>query len=608
LPSNLALFGGGASASMVWNYAFGFAATLLMAMLAGFPAAVWCGVGRGVRALGYASALGTSFLLIACRGVQMMAPLGNARWPMFAVFAIALTIAWSRPVTRAAFVELLRDHGRGLAIVMLAAVAVGVALGAPILFGHAIQYDGTRNADSFTFTQSAQYMIGHAFFGAPDFTPEHPVYTISRGYFGADAMQPRPAAEGLLAWLSALRGIDPMYLYNAVQAAGVMLAGLAALAFLPRDWRARGAKDWALLAVYVVACPTLVHIAANSNFANGFNLPAATAYVALGLMPRSRGSFFASIVFIASLLSGYPELLVFVAITRGIAVVFEGFSRRAPGAMFREAIWMMAELVAACVVVPWAALATYSVFKTTLGVSHAGASDLGGNMYAGVPMFAAAAIALAVAWRALGSTLDAGRRWYLMGILVAFALAQAVMLARGFDYGGFKVSEYFVTLLVGVVLRSVLVGATGLQPGRTAKALAVVLAVVMLMKSADIVRRAWDWSQSRRVTPDLVAAGRALGPLSRGQPVAMGTSPEPFYYGMWVPYVASAPIAFDLIRDPDAAGYLSPYLRLTGRTQAMLDAAQLQLDIDAKQDDEAPPVAHFGDVVIRPKSAPHGGA
>ena len=587
---------------MIWNYTYGFCATLLFAWLLGYPIATWCGLGRGVRALGYASACGTALLLITCRGVQMIAPIGAARWVLLAGFVVMVVIAWSRRSTRSAAAELLSEHGLGLAGLLCGVVAIGVMLGAPILFGNAIQFDGTRNADSFTFTSSARYMLAHSFYGAPDFTPEHPVYTISRGYFGDGAMQPRPAAEGLLAWLSALRGTDPMYLYNAVQAAGVMLAGLAALAFLPAAWKARHASDWTLLAVYTLACPTLLHVATNSNFANGFNLPAAAGYVALGLLPRSRGSTAAGVLFIGSLLSGYPELLVFAAATRGFAVVCDAIASRTIAKVVREAAWMIGELIAAGVVLPWAALGAIAVFRTTLGVSETGASELGGNMYAGLPMFVAAAVALGIAWRRLASIDERGRRSFLVGVLVAFAMAQVVMVARGFGYGGFKISEYFLPLLVGVMLRSVISAPSGVRLGRVAAFYAVAVAALLTIKSADVLRRAWEWSEARRVTPDLVKAGKALAELAHGRPIAMGTSPQPFYYGMWLPYLTSVPIAYDLRYDPDAAGYLSPYLHTTAHTAELYGEAQLQVDIGVGDEHTATAaIAQFGRVVIRPK-------
>lgn len=168
---------------MVFNYAYGFGGTVLLALLLGYPPAVWCGLGRGMRAVGYASACGTALLLVVCRGVQMIAPIGELRWILLAVFAGLAAVMWSVRSVRQEAVALLSGNGRELACLLCGVLVIGVLLGAPILFGNAIQYDGTRNADSFTFTLNARYMLDHSFYGAPDFTPEHPAYSISRLFF-----------------------------------------------------------------------------------------------------------------------------------------------------------------------------------------------------------------------------------------------------------------------------------------------------------------------------------------------------------------------------------------------------------------------------------------
>lgn len=387
-----------------------------------------------------------------------------------------------------------------------------------------------------------------------------------------------------------------------MQAAGVVLAGLATLVFLSPEWAARTTRDWALLPIFVLACPTLLHVATNSNFPNGFTLPAATAYVALGLLPRSCGTFVVAALCVGCLLTGYSELLVFAVAARGLGVVADAVATRSSGGMVREAAWMVGELVATGVVLPWAAMGSIAAFRATLDVSQAGASELNGNMYAGLPMFAMAALALGIMWRSLAISVERGRRSFLAGILAAFALAQLVMLARGFGYGGFKISEYFVTFLAGVALRSMICPPTEVRLSRGAVVFAVTVAALLCIKSADVVRRAWQWSERCRVTPDLVKAGKALEQLADGRPVAMGTSPQPFYYGMWMPYVTSVPIAYDLTRDPDAAGYLSPYLRTTAHAAELYGRAKLQVDIDL--DSAAtlvPSIMKIGRVSIRPK-------
>lgn len=88
---------------------------------------------------------------------------------------------------------------------------------------------------------------------------------------------------------------------------------------------------------------------------------------------------------------------------------------------------------------------------------------------------------------------------------------------------------------------------------------------------------------------------------THGRPVVLGSTPQAFYYGMWVPYVASVPIAFDLVGDANAAGYLSTYLRLAGREPEFLNDAPLRLEIDGDGGADATPVARYGQVVILPK-------
>jgi len=595
---------------MALHFLYAFTACLLLPWLLGYPLAALAGLGRGLRGAGFGIACGLALLLIACRGLQMLWPVTAFAWWLLAGVGVTAIALWSQRGVRAAAAQLLREHGTGLVIMLVLAVLVGVLLDAPILFGNAIQFEGNRNADSFTFVSSAQYMLGHAFAGAEDFTPEHPVYTIMRSYFGPLATQPRPAAEGLLAWLSALRGVDPMYLYNAAQAAGVVLAGWAVLAFAPAGWRPRSPWAWGIAALYLLACPSLLFVAVNSNFANLLGLPALAGYVALGLLPRGWTRTAIAALLLGALMSGYPEMLIFAFMARGLGVLCQGVARRELRQVVIEAALMAAELIVACVLLPWAAHGTYAVYRTTFSLSE-GTAALVGNMYAGVPLALTAAVALALAWRGLGRSLElAAARPFLCGIVAAFALAQLLMRWRGFDYGGLKISEYFAPLLLGVLLLS-LPGLLGALDGerstlaRAGTALAVLIALVMVSKSATLLRKSWSWSQERRVTADLVRAGEALPALSGGWPVALGATPQPYYYGMWFAYLAKVPPAYDFASDPDAAGYLSSYLGSSPRSAQLYGEAQLRVEIDSPGQParvtDKPEVARYGAVHIRVK-------
>lgn len=539
----------------------------LLPLAVGYPIAVLLGFHRGMRSLGFAAAIGMAVILIVCRAVQMVAPIGNAAHWMLAATALALGTWCFAPVRRAAL-QLVRKERYALMVVGIAWIGLAVLINTPIIFGDAIQFDGTRNADSFTFTSNARYMLGHVFHGAPDYSPEHPVYTISRSYFGEGAMQPRPAAEGFLAWISALYGADPMYFYNALQTAGILLAGLVVFAFLPDAHLQPHRAAVVIMSIVALGCPTLLNVALNSNFANGLSLAAATAYVALAVIPRSRWTFVASVVLLGSLLSGYPEMLIFVGACRCIAVLMGACASREIRQALIEIALLLTELIAACALLPWAAWGAWTVYRTSMSMSHGGATEQMGNMYAGLPLAAAAAISLALAWKALGDSAQQRTRYVFLGILCAYTLAQVAMTVRGYDYGGFKISQYFVTLLSAAVAVSLgtLIASTETQvlSVRLRKAgllLAILLTAWIATRDVSMLRRSWRFAEERKVTPDLVALAHHLERTAPGHPVAMGESPAPFYYGMWVPYVTDAVMTYDFGHDPDAAGYLSPYLR-----------------------------------------------
>ncbi|GLQ50205.1 hypothetical protein GCM10010872_16540 [Dyella flava] len=511
-----------------------------------------------------------------------------------------LLAAWWPVKVRSALVDYVGKYRVHLALIAVAIAAVAMALNVPILLGEAIQFDGSRNADSFTFVSSARYMAHHAFYGDGDFNPSRPVYSILRSYFGEGAIQPRPAAEGLLAWLGATFDADPMYLYNGLLTAGMLLGGLSIMAFLP-EHMALSPERFALLLPLMLACPTLLFVAINSNFANAFMLAPATVYVALGGVQRRWGTFVAGVIAVGCLMSGYPELLLFVGLMRFFAVVGRGIvtARFLPIA-FNSGLLLL-EVLASCALFPWAAKSALIVYRTTLGVSRAGASDQVGNMYAGVPAAIVAAAFLLTAWNDLKRYASGERlRTLFAGVLLAFTAAQLLMVIRGYPYGGFKIAEYFVTVLSAMVMvcgaigLSVEAGAsrTRMQQSRLVLIASTVLAV--LWQDVRLLKRSWAFAEDRQVTHDLVAAGRWMQRHIPNGPVALGHTSASFYYGHWVPYVTGAHLVYDWA-DPDAAGYLSPYLR-EAETVRFSDAQVLLFIDDIGMPDETPDseLARFG--------------
>lgn len=548
-----------------------FLATLCVAcalpLALGLPVAVRLGVGQGAGRLGFAAAIGMAIILIACRAVQMWLPIGIAAPWMAMGTGLALIALWAPAKTRRRVCGLWRAQRRTLAAFLGMGMMIVVLINVPIVAGGALQFEGSRNADSFTFTSNARYMIGHAFFGAPDFSPDDPVYSISRSYFGVDATQPRPAAEGYLAWLSALSGKDPLYLYNAAQGGGLLLAGLSvlALARLRRGDEAK-ASAWTM-AIMVFASPALAYVAINSNFANNLNLAPATAYVALALVRNTRVRIALGALFIASLLGGYPELMVFIVACRVLAILIQTMTRATDCVRKIGAVGM--ELLLGCLAVPWAAKAAFVVYATTLGIGSSQDPSLHGDIAEGLPLFGLAACTFAFCiFRRRGGNLDCdGVGSLYAAVLVVFAVAQLAMFIKGFAYGGVRLAGYFVTLHLGVLAGSVAMALTR-QASNLMATIArrgmLAIAVVMSLKTAFMMEKSWRIAKQRQVSPELIALAQWLDNKSGEGDVLMGPMHQPFYHGMWIRYLTSAPLIYDFSKG-DVAGYLSPYLRSVQR-------------------------------------------
>lgn len=566
-----------------------FLATLCVAcalsLALGLPVAVRLGVGQGVGRLGFAAAIGMGIVLIVCRGVQMWFPIGAAAPWMATGIGFLLTALWAPANVRRKIRRFLRVQSRSVAAFLGTGMMLVLLINVPILAGGALQFEGSRNADSFTFTSNARYMIGHAFFGAPDFSPDNPVYSISRSYFGEGATQPRPAAEGYLAWLSVLSGKDPLYLYNAVQGAGLLLAGLSVLAMVGQRRRDKAkASPW-LMAIMVFACPALAYVAINSNFANNLNLAPATAYAALVLVRNARVRLALGALFVASLLGGYPELLVFMTACRVLAVLIETLAGATDCVRKIGAVGM--ELLLGCLAVPWAAKAAFVVYATTLGIGGSHDSSLHGDIAEGAPLFLLALGALALClnrWRDMPSDLPDMRALYA-AVLVVFAAAQAAMFIKDFAYGGFRLAGYFVTLHLGVLAGSAthaLAAETSARFYKTVRWGLALVVVIVTLKTSLMIEKSWRVAKQRHVSADLMALGKWLDQNDALDGVLVGPMSQPFYYGMWIRYITSAPLVYDFSRG-DVAGYLSPYLKRVQRRD--VGSAGWVVALEGKPDD-----------------------
>jgi hypothetical protein len=544
-----------AQGACVLDFLFGLLAVPLLALLAGYPLAILLGA-RGLVAIGMASSLGVGCLLVLCRGAQVLLPMDTAASYIVLLLAAWIVFGWSKRSVRRHAWRLYGTAPSTLGWVLLWAMVASVALNLPIIFGPAFQFEGTGNHDSFTFVVNAKYMLGHVFDGLADVSPERPVFSIARGYFGAGAMQPRPGSEGVLALLSRLAGADPFRLYNGVATGSVVALGLASFALFPRDVAAPPAMSIGI----VFMSPGVIYIALNSNFAAGFALVAATGYVGLVLRAPHPARTVSAVILLAAMLASYPEVLPFVLAVRCAGEGLRHLQSLRFHAAARAIGLVVVELLVACAAFPWLARAALATWRTAAAMSHAGVTDQSGALWAGVPMFALVAFGLLLTWRAHR---PAARALFL-ALTGIYLVGLAVMAWRGYGYGGFKLAQYFAPWFAATLALCMACArarsCTVVPRSRASLAFVGLVVLHMAIKDTRMVRKSLTHAGTKSVTPGLLAVTAEIRRMSAegSGPVAIGPLAAPFHTSMWLVYFSEAPLL--LGADPASGGYLRPYM------------------------------------------------
>ncbi|HEX7816061.1 hypothetical protein [Dyella sp.] len=595
--------------SLNWFFLYALFVGSALPFALGWPIAILLGFRQGVRSVGMGLAIGLSLVLLICRAAQILVPMTSAAYWLLAACVGAGLALWFCRQVRIQAKNLLMAEAWRLAMAAALALLLIVVINLPML-QNVVTFDGSRNTDSIYFTINARYMLGHAFDGAADFDPAHPAFYLARMYFGQGAIEPRVGSEGFLALLSAWAGRDPIYLYNGLQAAGLIASLLSLLIFVPPEAEPVRRRDWLMLLALAFICPTLLFVAINSNFPNLMTLPAAAGYVGLFMMPRRRTFLLAAVLLIGGLMSTYPELLLFVGFMRGLAILASIRLWGVRGCMVAWA-WMLLEIGLACCLFPWAAAGSWHAFVAAHDLSHADASERDGNMYAGVAMALAAAAILVLSWRVLSRHL-VGKVIQAMqtAILVAYGLALAAMVVRNFPYGGFKLSQYFIAPILGGMLACAAVVLVECQSQHWSRkwrhpALLACVAVlaVMVLRDGRLIRRDWEFSADRRVTYDLMAMASAVEKRLPDSVVMLGETPADFYYGHWVPYILDAQVILDLSHR-EAGGQLRPYLQL--QQEANPRKADAMLSIGGKASCDGLGAIRHGAVCLQTRQSCHG--
>ncbi len=562
---------------------------LLIPFLIGYPIACIIRAGLGLRRIIFGEAIGLAVIVIVIRSLESLLAVKEFTWELLGCYVITVALLWYYSSTAS---RLKKDCTRigisALIIALVTLLGVIVALNLPILLYHALIFEGTGNHDSFYYTVVAHYMQHHSFYAPIIYTPEHPYNEITRWTFGSAAPIGRVGAEGYLAWLSSLFNRNPAFLYNATSTCGMIVAGLCCLLLLSparqREIRHGIARVWLIPAALLT--PVLYESVFNSNYSTVYGVAFFAAYLSASWMRSRTPRLVLAVLLMTAMLASYPELVPMAWACLGIGLLF----RWRPGRKFiaqtvRDGLRALRDMACSIVLFPWIAIPAWYVVFNAYIVMHASGPGTGlpdanvglaparymlatlmANRHIGeaTPELLAAIILVLLAFLVVIGVLRGGRNAPLLGgICAAFVVIVGIIYFQSYDYGKLKIVEYFAPLGTAIIISGTIgklgTGSLGRIKAGLIGASSGAIIMVFAFTIRIMVNESLFWGGLKRITPATMKLARAIQALPIGSLVSFGSTPWPYYYSMWIPYLSDATFVYST--GFASGGYFSSYVK-----------------------------------------------
>lgn len=562
---------------------------LLIPFLIGYPIACIIRAGLGLRRIIFGEAIGLAVMVIVIRSLEGLFAVKEFAWELLGCYVVTVALLWRYS---SAASRLKKDCARigisALIIVLISLVGVVVALNLPILLDHALIFEGTGNHDSFYYTVVAHYMQHHSFYAPVAYTPEHPYNEIIRWTFGGAAPIGRVGAEGYLAWLSSLFNRNPAFLYNAASTCGMIVAGSCCLLLLSparlREIRHGNTRVWLIPAA--LSTPVLYESVFNSNFSTAYGVAFFSAYLSASWMRSRTPRLVLAVLLMTAMLASYPELVPMAWACLGIGLLFRWrLGRRFIAQTTRDGLRALRDMACSIALFPWIAVPAWYVIFSAYIVMHASGPGTGlpdanaglaparymlatimANRHIGdaTPELLAAIILAMLVFLVFMGVLRGGRNAPLLGgICAAFVVIVGIIYFQSYDYGKLKIVEYFAPLITAVIISGTIgkwgtgsldrikAGLIGISSG------AVI--IVFVVTIGIMINESLFWGRLKRITPATMKLVRAIQALPNGSVISFGSTPWPYYYSMWIPYLSDATFVYST--GFASGGYFSSYVK-----------------------------------------------
>ncbi|KZC17582.1 hypothetical protein RHOFW510R12_05045 [Rhodanobacter sp. FW510-R12] len=540
---------------------------------------------KGAERLAWALILGICAMIVFVRTINSLAAIDKAV-PFIAV-AIAgwLAYHWRKKTLRDLCIGDLRALNLIMSLCWFAALMLLViTLNYPVLKHHALVFEASPNHDAIYYITNARWMLGHSFDETVTYSANEPLFWISRLFFGEAPPLGRVGAEGLLAFVSALTGQDPLAHFQAMQAVAMIAGAAVSTLLLPRPITAliiRPTLSGLLIVMSVVFAPAFIQIAINSSFANAYGIVIMTAFALISLRSPTRGLDILQPLLFAGVLATYPELSPIGLVIIGGALLFELILRSQPfKEVFARGMRVLAAVVIAVIALPWISIIALMALKyvyfaaSTQGNSwpdpYAGLNPLqlplavfttSRSLASIVPgafnILIAAILCLAFA-RSVRRSRDTALS---LGVTLALIIFLGYIFYKDFNYGKLKILEYFSLFLAPSLIVACGFTVTDTSRSKLDKLVsyAALLGLVCVNVGASylLLKQGMHTADKKYIAKDFVDAVKAADNLPGYHYLAARFTTEPFFYSMWVSYFSHEPVVFS--KYFGTGGYMQPF-------------------------------------------------
>jgi hypothetical protein len=421
----------------------------------------------GLGSATYSMLLGLSLTIMLLVSVSWLMPISLGAWIVMVSLSVLVLLRFT--TIKVLFLNdfygvVLSDENRRLISILL---VVLLMISLPAISGGVLtSIEGTGNHDSLHYISASSWLVDNKFNSTVTLDEAHPWSFMARQTvrLGQEHGIPRIGAEILLSYVSVILRKDPVELYSLLFESFCVYWVLICWLVVEDGFRINNRKAEFYSKVIISFSPVMIFMLSNSNYPTMLGCVFLTLVAHIMISKYSSERVLVSALCLSALASIYPELILPLALIILINIIYSAFSsgRNHAYIIFLNSIKI---LIVGILSAPWV---WFAASETILNVAKL--STVQGNsipsMFEGLSfvqevvsfivldryvvthggVVVSCVIVIGIVMNFM-SALRYCRGGFWISIYLAFLIEVTYVWLAGFNYGKFKVAEYFSTYI-----------------------------------------------------------------------------------------------------------------------------------------------------------------